>query len=231
MSVWTQLAALVRTTQEGGTRFLDRLAHFVGFDREARRAVVFTVSMIALSAKMAKADGVVTQDEVVAFQDLFEIPAREFANVRRLFDLTKQDVAGFEVYAARLVALFSEDDEETKADVLDGLFHIAAADGVLHEDELVFLAQVAKIFGVSSRVFARIKSAHTVRRTNPYTVLGVSPDASDVTVRQHYRRAAMAHHPDRMIARGVPPAFLRIANDRLAAINAAWAEIAAERGL
>ena len=113
-------------------------------------AVAFSVAMIALSAKMAKADGIVTQDEVRAFQQIFEVPAEEARNVARLYDLAKQDIAGFEAYAERMAELCGSGHANCAMleDILDGLFHIAKADGVLHEREGDFLHRIAEIFRI-----------------------------------------------------------------------------------
>lgn len=191
-------------------------------DGRARRDAAFAIAMIALSAKMAKADGVVLRSEVDAFTRLFSIPAGEEANVARFFDLAKRDVAGFESYAADIRRLFG-DDPATLEDILDGLFEIAVADGAVHDRELGYLGRVGAIFGFGEDEFARIRERH-VRgdAADPYLVLGADPAWSAEQLRRHYRRLVAEYHPDRLIARGVPEEFVRIATDRLAAINVAW---------
>ena len=201
-------------------------------DPETRRRVAFSVAMIALSAKMAKADGIVTPDEVDAFQDLFEIPEAEARNVARLYNLAKQDVAGFESYAAKMADLCGtgEDNCLVLEDILDGLFHIAKADGVLHEKEQSFLARIAEIFRVDEAHFERIIARHTYETSrDPYAVLGLARDATFENIKKHYRKLVSEAHPDRLIARGVPEEFLAIANSRMAALNAAFAAIEKER--
>lgn len=232
MSIWERISAIVQAIGQSGIEAVDRIIGYVTATGEnsGERSVAFTVAMIALAAKMAKADGVVTGDEEIAFLDVFEIPRGEERNVARLFNLAKQDVAGFEVYAARLAGLFP-DDQEIRVDILDVLFHIAKADGVVHEHEVAYLARVAEIFGLEPREFDRILARHTRQGADPYLVLGLETAAGDDEVRRHYRRLVSENHPDRLIARGVPEEFVRIANDRMAAINAAYSQISAERGL
>ncbi|MDP6067220.1 MAG: TerB family tellurite resistance protein, partial [Alphaproteobacteria bacterium] len=60
-------------------------------DAGAQRQVAFTIGVIALGAKMAKADGVVTRDEVAAFREVFHVPPAEGKNVARVFDQAKKD--------------------------------------------------------------------------------------------------------------------------------------------
>jgi len=230
VSVWTSLGSIVAAIGSGGAQVIDRLVQIVLARPEGTSSVGFTVAMIALSAKMAKADGVVTTDEVIAFRELFDVPPGEEKNVNRLFQLAQQDIAGFEVYAKKLADLFPY-DRKTLLDILDGLFHIAKADGVLHNSEIDFLAHVGRVFGLDDREFSKVVARHAREKGDPYEVLGADVALSDDELKRHYRREVMETHPDRMIARGVPEEFVRIANDRLAALNSAWAQISAERGL
>ena len=117
-------------------------------------------------------------------------------------------------------------------DVLDGLFEIAKADGVLHPCEARFLERVAEIFGFAPNEFRRIRASHFAPElTDPYVILGVSYVADDDEMKQTYRRLVRENHPDSLIARGVPAEFIKLANDKLAAINTAYEKIRAERGV
>ena len=207
---------------------LEAIRSLFGGDAETRRSVAFGVAIIALSAKMAKADGIVSQQEVAAFQQILEIPPGEMRNVFRLYDLAKQDIAGFEAYATRLTGLCADPDGECRllSDVLDGLFHIAKADGVVHERELAFLAAVAQIFGLSEQRFSRIRNRHILGPQNPYAVLGLDADAPPAETRARYLSLVRENHPDRLAARGVPDEFMFIATERMKAINNAYSEIA-----
>ena len=193
--------------------------------------VAFTVALIALSAKMAKADGVVSAEEVEMFRRVVEIPPGEEKAVERLFDLARRDVAGFESYASR-IATIARGDAVFLGDVLTGLFHIAAADSYVHEDELAFLERVGEIFGFDRAAFDRLAGGFVRRRgPDPYAQLGVSRDADDAAVKAAWRRAVAECHPDRHFAHGLPREAMAILNDRMAAVNGAWERIKAERGL
>lgn len=227
MSIFRTLQEWMESGREAGGAFLDRITKAITglSDPKARRQAAFSIAMIALSAKMAKADGIVTTDEIYAFRDLFEIPQAEQTNVARLFNLAKQDIAGFEAYAERIARLYDE-DMQTLEDILDGLFHIAKADGVIHEREQAFLIRVSEIFGFDSDAYEAIELRHTDQgEGDPYRILGVSSELSLDEIKKCYRKKVSEFHPDRMIARGVPPEFISIANDRMAAINTAWEHI------
>ncbi len=194
-------------------------------DPELRRQAAFAIGMIALSAKMAKADGVVTRAEVDAFCRIFTIPAGEEKNVGRVYNLAKRDIAGFEAYARDVARLFAGDPAMLE-DILDGLFDIAKADGAVHMRELAYLSRVGELFGFDEHAFARIRARHVIEGGgDPYLVLQADPAWDYARLRRQYRRLVVENHPDRLLAHGVPEEFMRIANDRLAAINAAWDKV------
>ncbi|MCH7806132.1 MAG: TerB family tellurite resistance protein [Proteobacteria bacterium] len=198
---------------------------------EATRQITFTIGVIALSAKMAKADGHVTREEVDAFKRIFQIPPHEAKNVGRIFDMARQDSAGYEAYASQIARMF-KDSPAVLEDLLGALFHIAMADGVYHSVEDAYLQNVARIFGFSETEFEHIKAQHTGDAAqDPYNILGVSTDVSDAELKRIYRTLIKEHHPDRLIAKGMPEEFIAIANEKLAAINTAYDRIAKERGL
>lgn len=196
----------------------------------ASKSAAFTMAVIALSAKLSKADGVSVNIEAEAFEAIYHIPTEEHANVQRLFDLAKQDVAGFEAYAEQ-VALMLRDEPDLKHDVFEGLFHVASADGILHEGEENYLRRVAHLFGFTEADYRRTRALYVRDETDPYVVLGLSHSASNAEVKAHYRRLVREHHPDTAIAHGVPAEFIDQATRKVAAINAAYETIARERGL
>lgn len=196
----------------------------------APRPAAFSVAIVALSAKMAKADGVVVEAEVKAFREVFDIPDEELAAVARLFDLAKQDTAGFQSYARQVADLF-KDEPDTREDLIDALFHVAKADHALHPRELEFLSEVGRILGFEGPAYERIEARHVRRPGDPYAVLDLDPDASDAEVKAHWRALVATHHPDKLAGRGLPPAAVKLANDRVAALNAAYEAIARQRGL
>jgi DnaJ like chaperone protein len=213
-----------------GHYFIDRAREHADATPE-EPGIAFTIAIIALCAKMAKADGVVTDDEIEAFNLMFRVPPSQEANVRRVFDMARQDTAGFEAYAAQIARLYRANPAVLE-DVLDCLFQIAKADNVLHPGELAFLETVADIFGFTPSEFRRIRASHFGSdKADPYFILGVDHRASDEEVRRTYHLLVRENHPDRMIARGVPEEFVRLANEKLASINGAYRKIQEERGL
>lgn len=222
MSIWTRIADVIASIGDSVGAFLQSIVNRNPTPPE--KSVAFTIGMIGLGAKMAKADGVVTEDEIRAFKQVFRIPDGELAAVARVFNLAKQDVAGYETYARQIAKLF-EARHEVLEDVLDGLFHIAKADNAYHPGEHGFLARVAEIFGFSQADFARIRARHVEVPDDPFLILGLGPDAKPEEVRRRYRDLVREHHPDRHIAAGVPEEMIEIATRRLQKINEAYDRI------
>ena len=221
MSIWKRISdALAALAQGEGLS-----AVFEKLRTPPERTIGFTIAVIALGAKMAKADGLVTRDEVTAFRQVFHIPASETQNAARVFDLARKDVAGFDLYAARIRDMFGA-GHQALVDLLEGLFYIAVADGRYHPNENVFLEEVARIFGVQSRDFVNMRARFVPdENPDPYCVLGVDPTADAETVRRAWRALVREYHPDRMIARGVPEEAMKLAEKRLIQANWAYEEI------
>lgn len=226
MSIWTRIAEALKAlaSGEGLSAVFDKLR------TPPERSVAFTIAVIALAAKMAKADGAVTRGEVAAFREIFHIPKAEERNAARVFNLARQDVAGFDAYARRIAAMFGP-GHRALHDLMEGLFYIAVADGGYHPHENVFLAEVARIFGIGDRAFQTIRAQFAPdAHPDPYAILGVAPEAGRDEVRAAWRALVRETHPDRLIARGLPAEAVKLAEKRLIAINRAWEEISTDWG-
>jgi DnaJ like chaperone protein len=209
---------------------VDRLRSDDG-DGDQARQTAFTVAVIALSAKMAKADGQVTRDEIDAFREVFHVPPDEVKNVGRIFDLARKDASGFEPYARQVARMFASNPAVLE-ELLDALFHIAKADKVMHPSELDYLKSVAEIFDFSETEFERIRAGHLgADAADPYMVLGVAHNADEAEIRTSWRKLIRENHPDSLIAQGMPQDFIDVANDKMAAINGAWDAVQRQRGI
>lgn len=190
-----------------------------------RRQVAFTIAAIALAAKMARADGDASATEFAVFQRLFQVPEAEQVNATRFYRLAQGTTAGFEAYADQAASLLGPGSPILE-DLLEALLLIATVDGV-HPDELSYLESVAARLGFDAPAYARIRARHVAPASeDPWTVLGVEPGATTETIRAAYRSLVKTYHPDRHMAEGTPPEFIRVAEARMAAINAAYAAVA-----
>lgn len=224
VSLWSRIAQALSALGrgEGLTAVFDQLR------APPERTVAFTIAVIALGAKMAKADGQVTRDEVAAFRRVFQIPPGEEANAARVFNMARTDVAGFDAYARKIAAMFGPGNPVLK-DLLEGLFAIAVADGDYHEAEDAFLHEVAGIFGLEACCYRAIRASFVPEaEPDPWTVLELEPGVPLAEARKRWRALVREAHPDRAIARGLPQEAVRLAEERVIALNKAWDAISKE---
>ncbi len=232
MTVWQKISGIATAVSDAGGTLLGELAAVLGLDRTSNpeKGITFTIAVIALAAKMAKADGVVVPIEVETFRKVFSFAADQERNVARVFDLAKQDVAGFDSYAEQVAGLL-KDDRKLLQNVLEGLMLVAIADGIVHPKENEYLSAVATRFGFTDSQFRLFRARFVKDVESPYELLRLEPTASDAEVKARYRQLVVDNHPDRLMGRGVPPEFVAVATRKMAAINAAYDVVAKERGL
>lgn len=201
-------------------------------DQTEARQVAFTQAVIVLAAKMAKADGAVSKDEIRAFRRMFHVPPEDEAAVGKLFNEARRDATGYEPYAEQIAMMFAREPAVLE-ELIAALFHIAKADGEVHPAEMEFLRRTALIFGFTPQGFERLRATHmeTPKEADPYEVLGVKRSDSDADIKKAYRQLIRENHPDKLMADGMPQEFIDLANEKMAAINAAYDQIEKERGL
>ncbi len=215
---------------------LDRVGEYIphwhapaGAEPDPRQSIAFTIAAIALGAKMARADGEVTRDEVAAFHEVFQAPRGEEDHVRVLFDLARRSTHGYDSYARQVGRLLAGNPAVLET-LLDGLFHIALADGRLCLAEDEYLSEVARHFGFGAADWARIRAHHIApddgADSNAYAVLGVAPGTPPTEIRAAYLRLVRETHPDRVVAQGLPAECVALATARIARINAAYDRLA-----
>jgi DnaJ like chaperone protein len=235
MTIWNRLSTAVTAIGSRGQTAVTELGSLFGFWREAgagaqESTVAFTIAVVALSAKMARADGVVVPIEVATFRKIFNVGPNDVAHIDRVFQLAQQDTAGYEAYADQIGRRFAG-DRALLRDVLEGLYHIATADRVVHPAEDEFLKDVAKRLGLTALEHRGVRAYFIADPDDPYEILGVHPSISDDNLKARHRQLVVENHPDKLIARGVPQEFIEVATRKVAAINAAYDVIAKERGL
>jgi DnaJ like chaperone protein len=201
----------------------------------------FLMGVVVLGAKMAKADGRVTSAEIEAFKRVFHVGPPQEAAVGRLFDRARLSAEGFEPYAAQLAHVF-RNKQPVLEEILGGLFIIAAADHAgLSPAEIIFLKRVAFIFGFTAEDFARIAARSGVRIPQPerpqnpiadaHAILGIKDTSTNDEIKSAYRALIREHHPDKLMAAGMPPEFVASATEKMKRINAAYDTVCKLRGI
>lgn len=210
----------------------DRGTSSRGHESQQARQVIFATALVVLAAKLTKADGVVSREEIEKFKTIFNIPDSEIKAVGAIFDQAKETADGFEPYAEQVGKLF-ESTPAVLENLIGGLFEIAKSDGWVHEAELKYIKKVAQIFGLDSKTFARVSEhyVHEDSDRDPYIVLGIASDTSNLEVKARYRELAVQNHPDKLIASGMPDELVQKATEKLAVINSAYEKVCAQRNI
>ena len=197
-----------------------------GFQRNfAPPQQVFAISLIILTAKLAKADGYVSKEELIAIKDKLKIPEHEIDQVGKIFNKAKEDSLGYEPYAQQIAQIY-RNSPAVLDEVINILFYIAEADSNVSNSEIAMIRSIAEIFGLSESQFEGIKeSRKSSDKLNPYVVLGCDPNDNFAAIRKKYLLLSKEHHPDLLINKGVPQEVIEESKKKMRAINSAFDQI------
>ena len=186
---------------------------------------IFALSLIVLSAKLSKADGQVSKEELIAVKDKLKIPENEIDQVGKIFNKAKNESTGYKPYAEQIAQIY-RGNLNVLEEVINILFYIAEADGNISQAELVMIEDIARIFGLNDVQINGIKeSRKSSDKLNPYIVLESKPDDSLDTIRKRYLKLSKEHHPDLLMSKGVPQEVLDESKAKMRAVNSAWSQI------
>ena len=207
------------------------------------RANLFCATVAAMLAKMAKADGVVTEDEIAGVENAFRRlgftpAARRYAI--DVFRRAKDD--GHTIYEYAQEFAFAVDSVEVRELFYEILWDVAGADGEIDRSELLILQRIPRALGIrldwyayfaAQRMAGRRRGASVARDplADAYAVLGAGASDSVDELKRKYRELAKKNHPDALRAQGLPEEMVGKATERMSRINAAWATIREARGI
>ena len=204
---------------------ISRAKSRAGFGSFAQPQQIFALSLIVLSAKLSKADGQVSKEELIAVKDKLKIPENELDQVGKIFNKAKEENTGYEPYAQQIAQIY-KGNSNVLEEVINILFYIAEADGNVSNSELKMIEHIAQIFGLSQIQFNGIKEGRkSSDKLNPYIVLESKPDDDIQTIRKRYLKLSKEHHPDLLISKGVPEEVIKESKNKMRAINSAWDQI------
>ena len=196
-----------------------------GFRASAQSQRIFALSLIVLSAKLSKADGQVSREELIAGKDKLKIPESELNQVGKIFNQAKEESTGYEPYAKQ-IAQFYKGNINVLEEVINILFYIAESDGKVSQSELDMINHIAQIFGLNQNQFNSIKeSRKSSDKLNPYIVLESKPEDELRDIRKKYLKLSKEHHPDLLLSKGVPQEVIDESKKKMRAINSAWDQI------
>ena len=186
---------------------------------------IFALSLIVLSAKLSKADGQVSKEELIAVKDKLKIPENELDQVGKIFNKAKNESTGYEPYAQQIAQIY-RGNLNVLEEVVNILFYIAEADGNISQSEMNMIQDIAKIFGLNENQFNSLKeSRKSSDKLNPYIVLESNPNDNLSDIRKKYIKLSKEHHPDLLLSKGVPNEVIEESKKKMRAINSAWDQI------
>jgi len=204
---------------------ISRAKSRTGFGSFAQPQQIFALSLIVLSAKLSKADGQVSKEELIAVKDKLRIPENELDQVGKIFNKAKEESAGYESYAQQIAQIY-KGNINVLEEVINILFYIAEADGNVSESELKMIEHIAQIFGLTEIQFNSIKeSRKSSDKLNPYIVLESNPDDTIEIIRKRYLKLSKEHHPDLLMSKGVPQEVIDESKAKMRSINSAWDQV------
>tara|TARA_B100000963_G_C22636117_1_gene677735 strand:+ start:5171 stop:5929 length:759 start_codon:yes stop_codon:yes gene_type:complete len=212
---------------------LKKRKNFNDLDNENREQV-FATGVIAISAKLAKADGVVTNDEILKFKQIFEFSKDDEKVIARIFDQAKKDSEGYQVYAEQLYEVF-QNNKKILENIIQSLFAIALADGLFHAKEEKVIKEISNIFRLKVEDYENIKNLfedtnkHNNNLERYYKLLEVNKEDHFDDITKKYKKLVKEYHPDKMQGIGLPKEFIELANTKLASINMAYEKIKSAR--
>ena len=204
---------------------ISRAKSRAGLGAFAQPQQIFALSLIVLSAKLSKADGQVSKEELIAVKDKLRIPDNELDQVGKIFNKAKEESTGYEQYAQQIAQIY-KGNINVLEEVINILFYIAEADGNISDSELQMIEHIAQIFGLSDIQFKSIKeSRKSSDKLNPYIVLESKPDDEIDIIRKRYLKLSKEHHPDLLMSKGVPQEVINESKAKMRAINSAWDQV------
>ena len=213
---------------------------FGGVDQERIQSAFFT-AVFSVMGHIAKADGRVSPDEISMARAVMQQMSLDAAQTRVAMDLFNQGKsADFELDT--ILAQFKSECHRRRTLMqmfVEILLHAAYADGVLHADETRILKHISHSLGFSAEHFQQLEAAVRAQRffseehlsagassqtllKDAYALLGVAEDAADSDVKKAYRRMMNQHHPDKLVAKGLPEEMLKLATEKTQEIKAAY---------
>ena len=204
---------------------ISRARSSTGFGSFAQPQQIFALSLIVLSAKLSKADGQVSKEELIAVKDKLRIPDNELDQVGKIFNKAKEESTGYEPYAKQIAQIY-KGNLNVLEEVINILFYIAEADGNISSSELKMIEHIAQIFGLSQAQFNGIRETRkSSDKLNPYIVLESNPSDDLQTIRKKYLKLSKEHHPDLLLSKGVPKEVIEESKIKMRAVNSAWDQI------
>ncbi|MDL2328225.1 TerB family tellurite resistance protein [Desulfosarcina sp. OttesenSCG-928-A07] len=199
-----------------------------------KQQLTFFVAAFSMLAKLSKADGRVSSEEIDSVEEFIQQDLRLDPERRRMaieiFRTAVKSPVRFEDFARQFHRQFYRQPQMHEL-MIDILLRVAVADGILTDGEEKLILSAVEIFGFSQVRYQQLKEKYVNTTDKAYAVLGCNPGDSDAEVKRCYRQRVQEYHPDKIASRGLPPDFTRLAEEKFREIQEAWEKIKAARNI
>jgi len=208
------------------------------FTQTDQTKMVFFVGAFSMLAKIATADGSMVQQERQKVEEFIthdlklNLSEREAA-VRVFNAALSNHSTTFDQFASQFYQNFSSERSLIEL-MMDVLVRVAAADGTISTAEMNHINSAARLFNISRSMLDAIIRQYSSSAAAPskaYSVLNLTPDATDAEVKKAYRKMSIEFHPDTVASKGLPEEFTRFATEKFRAISEAYEAIKKERNM
>jgi len=201
---------------------------------EERAQMAFFVAAFSMLAKLARADGQVSEAEVNAIRQFMardlNLNAQSRQAAEQIFQTALNTPQSFEDFASQFYQHFSGQPQLLEF-MIDILLRVSVADGALQEAEERLILSAVRTFQISDADYQKIKSRYVKNTERYYAALGCNSSDSNDEIKKKYRKLVRDYHPDAISAKGLPDEFVKFANDKFREIQEAYEAIRKERNL
>ncbi len=192
----------------------------------------FFVAAFSMLAKLAKADGRVSKEEVDAVEHFMVYDLNLNPESRRLatnlFHAAIESQDNFVDFATQFYSQFRTQHQMLDL-MIDILLRVSVADGALSASEENLVLSAVRIFNFSDEKYRKLKSKYIQDVDKHYATLGCDRNDSNDHIKRQYRKLVSDYHPDKIASKGLPEEFTKFANNKFREIQEAYDVIKKER--
>lgn len=194
--------------------------------------LTFFVATFSMLAKLAKADGHITKNEINTIELFMDEDLALNSQSRQIgINIFKTAINSHETFQNFAIQFYNHFNNQPKILelMIDILFRVSIADGNLLDVEEKLILSAVQSFNLNNAKYLQIRSRYINDADKYYSILGCNRNDSDEIIKSHYRKLIMEHHPDKIASKGLPEEFIKFASDKFREIQNAYDEIKKER--
>lgn len=219
----------------GGANPYERMGGAFGrrVSSQQRAQMTFFIGAFSMVAKVAAADGSVSQAEMKRIREFMDhdlqLDPQSKGVAERIFHTALSQDQPYEQLAQQFYGEFRSQSQILEL-LIDFLYRVAAEDGGVTQKEEELIQRAARIFQFSQQRIDNIRRRYAASAEKHYAVLGVSPQDSNDAIKKAYRSLVREYHPDTIASKGLPEEFNKFAADKFREIQEAYEAVRQERG-